>query len=109
MGLDDVEALAGRWRDRAFIPTHLGDDVTGSDRPDIVFPADGQAFTLDVNGLTGSPDQTPERADMESGIRRRPRPLHRRPTWPDSTSPSRKGPPRPPAGRRSPAATVPVR
>ncbi|MEU1725970.1 MBL fold metallo-hydrolase [Actinomadura sp. ATCC 39365] len=57
MGLDDVEALAGRWPDRTFIPTHLGDDVTGSDRPNIVFPADGQTFTLDASGLTGSPSR----------------------------------------------------
>ncbi|MEU4580411.1 hypothetical protein [Nonomuraea sp. NPDC023979] len=55
MGLDDVEALAGRWPDRTFIPTHLGDDVTSSDRPNIVFPADGQTFTVNASGLTRRP------------------------------------------------------
>ncbi|MFF4414427.1 MBL fold metallo-hydrolase [Streptosporangium sp. NPDC001559] len=57
MGLDDVEALSRRWPDRTFIPTHLGDDVTGSDRPNIVFPDDGQTFTLNMSGLTDRPGQ----------------------------------------------------
>ncbi|NRQ34734.1 ribonuclease Z [Nonomuraea sp. NN258] len=50
MGLDDVEALADRHSALTLVPTHLGDDVTGSDRANIVFPADGQTFTVDDRG-----------------------------------------------------------
>jgi ribonuclease BN (tRNA processing enzyme) len=46
MGLDDAEALAGRRPDVRLIGTHLGDEVTGSSRPNIVLPADGQTFQI---------------------------------------------------------------
>jgi ribonuclease BN (tRNA processing enzyme) len=58
MGLDDVEAVAARWPDNHFFATHTGDDVTHSERPNIVFPADRQKFEIDANGLvtTGRPE-----------------------------------------------------
>ena len=52
MGLDDVEALAGRHPDLPLIATHRDDDVTTSTRPNILFPLDGQSFHLDTTGLT---------------------------------------------------------
>ncbi|MFI0366943.1 MBL fold metallo-hydrolase [Actinomadura sp. 1N219] len=51
MGLDDVEAVAGRWPDLPLLATHVSDDVTASSRPNILFPADGQQFTIDADGL----------------------------------------------------------
>ncbi|HEX4813999.1 MAG TPA: MBL fold metallo-hydrolase [Nonomuraea sp.] len=48
MGLDDAEALADRWPDLHLIGTHLGDEVTGSSRPNLTLPTDGQKF--DVTG-----------------------------------------------------------
>jgi ribonuclease BN (tRNA processing enzyme) len=51
MGLNDVEAVASRWPDRHLIATHLGDDVTHSSHPNIIFPTDGQKFEINTNGL----------------------------------------------------------
>ncbi|MEV4177629.1 MBL fold metallo-hydrolase [Nonomuraea sp. NPDC049709] len=46
MGLDDVEGVASRWPDLQLIATHLGDEVTGSSKPNIAFPSDGQTFQV---------------------------------------------------------------
>ena len=51
MGLDDVEAIADRWPDLRLLATHLGDEVTGSTRRNIVFPSDGESFDITANGL----------------------------------------------------------
>ncbi|MFD0469378.1 MBL fold metallo-hydrolase [Nonomuraea thailandensis] len=58
MGLDDVERIADDHPGLTLFPTHLGEEVTGSDRPNIVFPEDGQTFELDPGG-TVSPVSAP--------------------------------------------------
>ncbi|MEV0827212.1 MBL fold metallo-hydrolase [Nonomuraea rubra] len=50
MGLDDVERLADDHPGLTLFPTHLGEEVTGSDRPNVVFPEDGQTFELGSDG-----------------------------------------------------------
>ncbi|GAA2213884.1 hypothetical protein GCM10009850_093470 [Nonomuraea monospora] len=51
MGLDDVERIADDHPGLTLFPTHLGEEVTGSDRPNIVFPEDGQSFELGPDGV----------------------------------------------------------
>lgn len=51
MGLEDVEALADRRPELRLICTHLGEEVTGSSRPNVTLPADGQTFEVTADGL----------------------------------------------------------
>ncbi|UBU12972.1 MBL fold metallo-hydrolase [Nonomuraea gerenzanensis] len=51
MGLDDVEALADRWPALPLLTTHRDDDVTTSTRSTVLFPADGDTFHLNPDGL----------------------------------------------------------
>ncbi|MCF6467711.1 ribonuclease Z [Nonomuraea sp. MG754425] len=50
MGLDDVERIADAHPGLTLFPTHLGAEVTGSDRRNVVFPEDGQTFELGPGG-----------------------------------------------------------
>ncbi|TYK43129.1 MBL fold metallo-hydrolase [Actinomadura decatromicini] len=64
MGLDDVEAIATQRPELHLIATHLGDEVTRSSRPNIVFPVDGQSFDITPQGLQiGAPPAKNERPD----------------------------------------------
>jgi ribonuclease BN (tRNA processing enzyme) len=49
MGLDDVESLARRWPSLQVVANHLSDEVTESSVPNIVFPHDGQVFSVTAN------------------------------------------------------------
>ena len=51
MGLDDVEALADPCPDLRLICTYLGEEVTGSSRPNVTLPADGRTFQVTADGL----------------------------------------------------------
>ncbi|MFW5417827.1 MBL fold metallo-hydrolase [Nocardiopsis sp. CNT-189] len=68
MGLDDVEAVADQWPDLRLIPTHLGDDVTHSSRPNIVFPEDGQVFEVTDQGLRSGPREVPGQRGGRKGV-----------------------------------------
>ncbi len=54
MGLNDVEAVAAQRPDLDLIATHLGDDVTHAEQPNIVIPRDGQVFDVTAEGLRGA-------------------------------------------------------
>jgi ribonuclease BN (tRNA processing enzyme) len=69
MGLNDVEELAAEWPDLDLIATHLGDDVTHSARPNIVFPADGQIFQVMAQGLGADARSMPkQRGGRETSV-----------------------------------------
>ena len=69
MGLNDVEAVAAQWPDLDLIATHLGEDVTHSERPNIVFPTDGQVFDVTADGLRSkTPSMPAQRGERKTSV-----------------------------------------
>ncbi|MEV0385654.1 hypothetical protein [Nonomuraea sp. NPDC050643] len=56
-----VEALADRHPALPLVATHRDDDVISSTRRTILFPTDGNTFTINAAGLTPSGRQEPGR------------------------------------------------